>query len=116
MSRVEPGQVLAEAVGQGPGQALLAAGTKLDAGHIEMMRQRGVLLVTIESPEGNAGSADEDHEIDPAILKQVLLEESQWFGETRKHPLMAEVFRFVVARRARERAARMDDRPVESES
>jgi hypothetical protein len=66
------------------------------------MRQRGVMLVTIEDgPEASAEEAPV-RPVSEAELKKILLEESQWFGEGRKDEFLAEVFRWVVGRRAHE--------------
>jgi len=97
--RVKVGDVLAEPVVHGEGQMLLVAGTPIESSHLEMLRQRGVLLVTIQ--DGTSDDFDQAAEpLDPAALKKVVLEEGRWFGESRKHPIMAEVFRWVVKQKS----------------
>ncbi len=100
-SRLQVGDVLAESVVHGEGQALLAAGTAIESHHLDLLRQRGVVLVTIvaEDPE----EVLPPRELDPEELKAVIVETSRWFGESRKDPIMAEVFRFAVQLRAREK-------------
>ena len=95
------GQILAEPVVQGDHQILLREGTELEASHLELLRQRGVALVTVEQGDGEGSSDDEAKtSIADDELKRILLEESQWFGDARKEEFMAEVFRWVVAYRA----------------
>ena len=99
--RVKIGDVLAEPVVHGEGQMLLVAGTQIEETHIEMLRQRGVLLVTIaDGDEAEPGQTVEQRPLDPEELKKVVLEEGRWFGESRKHPVMAEVFRWVVKQKS----------------
>lgn len=95
------GQILGEPVIQGDHQVLLREGTQLDASHLDLLRQRGVALVTVATEDEEESSEQEaKRSVSEAELKQILLEESQWFGEARKDEFMAEVFRWVVARRA----------------
>jgi beta-galactosidase/beta-glucuronidase len=95
------GQILAESVVQGQGQVLLSEGTALDSSNLDLLRQRGVVLVTIEDGEEESSAPDEERTVSDAELKKILLEESQWFGESRKDDFLAEVFRWVVGHRAR---------------
>lgn len=97
--RVKVGDVLAEPVVHGEGQMLLVAGTTMEKSHLEMLRQRGVLLVTVDDGEP-AASEYVTEPLDPEALKKVVLEEGRWFGESRKHPIMAEVFRWVVKQKS----------------
>lgn len=97
--RVEIGDVLAEPVIHGEGQMLLVAGTVIAQSHIDILSQRGVLLVTIEDGDGTT-AAQATQPLDPEELKKVVLEEGRWFGESRKHPVMAEVFRWVVKQKS----------------
>lgn len=97
--RAKVGDVLAEPVVHGEGQMLLTAGTVVMSQHLEMLRQRGVLLVTIEDEE-SGDVATEHVPLDPDELKKVVIEEGRWFGEARKHPIMAEVFRWVVKQKS----------------
>lgn len=101
-SRARIGDVLAEDVKHGEGGALLAAGTRLEKSHLDLLRQRGVMLVTLEEEEGQP-EKPAPRELDPEELKAIVIEQSRWFGETRKDELMAEVFRFAIQKRAREK-------------
>jgi hypothetical protein len=94
------GQVLAESVVQGQGQVLLAEGTTLDCSNLDLLRQRGVVLVTIEDGAEESPAPTEERTVSDEELKSILLEESQWFGESRKDDFLAEVFRWVVGHRA----------------
>lgn len=95
------GQILGEPVIQGDHQVLLREGTELDASHLDLLRQRGVALVTIQTEdEEESAGREAKRSVSEAELKQILLEESQWFGDARKDEFMAEVFRWVVAYRA----------------
>lgn len=94
------GQTLAESVVQDQGQVLLAEGTVLDAGNMDLLRQRGVMLVTIEDDSEPAQDDPGERTVSDAELKKILLEESQWFGDGRKEEFLAEVFRWVVGHRA----------------
>lgn len=101
--RAKVGDLLAEPVVHGAGQMLLVKGTRLERQHLDMMRQRGVLLVTVvdenaEAEENSVAAA----EIDPERMRAIVLEEAKWFGDARKDPVMAEVFRWLVQYRARD--------------
>lgn len=106
--RARVGDTLAEPVVHGAGQMLLVKGTRLERQHLDMMRQRGVLLVTIvdENADPDAEAEPEVAAIDPEQMRALVLEEARWFGDARKDPVMAEVFRWVVQYRAREGARR----------
>lgn len=97
--RVKIGDVLAEPVVHGEGQMLLVAGTVMEKSHIDILRQRGVLLVTVKDGDDDF-VVRENRPLDPDELKKVVLEEGRWFGESRKHPVMAEVFRWVVKQKS----------------
>lgn len=96
----EVGQTLAESVVQDLGQVLLAQGTVLDRSNLDLLRQRGVVLVTIEDGGDSSELESQERTVSDAELKKILLEESQWFGEARKDEFLAEVFRWVVGHRA----------------
>lgn len=99
--RVKVGDVLAEPVVHGEGQKLLVAGTEIAATHIDMLRQRGVLLVTIVDPDADPNEVEEPpRPLDADEIKKVVLEEGRWFGDSRKNPIMAEVFRWVVKKKS----------------
>lgn len=106
--RAKVGDTLAEPVVHGAGQMLLVKGTRLERQHLDMMRQRGVLLVTIvdDMAEADPSTAAAPVEIDPEKMRTIVLEEAKWFGESRKDPVMAEVFRWLVQYRARTSAKR----------
>lgn len=97
--RVKVGDVLAEPVVHGEGQMLLVAGTELGEQHLEMLRQRGVLLVTVVDENGPAETAAPGP-LDPEQLKRIVLEEGRWFGDARKDPILSEVFRWIVSQRS----------------
>ncbi|HKK70864.1 MAG TPA: hypothetical protein VKA86_06585 [Candidatus Krumholzibacteria bacterium] len=96
--RARVGDVLAEPVVHGEGQMLLVAGTELGEQHLEMLRQRGVLLVTVVDEDGPP-TTPTPGTLDPDELKRIVLEEGRWFGEARKDPILSEVFRWVVSSR-----------------
>ena len=96
------GDELAEPVVHGEGQMLLVAGTRLEAQHLELLRQRGVLLVTLVGDgEDSVDEAAATVDLDPDRAKQIVIEEARWFGDARKDPVMAEVFRWKVQQRTR---------------
>ncbi len=101
--RAKVGDTLAEPVVHGAGQMLLVKGTRLERQHLDMMRQRGVLLVTVvdENAEVAASEATPPVEMDPERMRAIVLEEAKWFGDARKDPVMAEVFRWLIQYRAR---------------
>ncbi len=94
------GQTLTEPVVQDAGQILLSEGTVLDHSNLDLLRQRGVMLVTIDDGDDAAAPSEKARTVSDEELKKILLEESQWFGEQRKEEFMAEVFRWVVGHRA----------------
>ena len=98
--RAHVGDVLAEPVVHGEGQMLLVANTRLERQHLEMLRQRGVLLVTIVD-DSEVGQEQPPQPLDPEEMKKIILEEGRWFGDSRKDPIMAEVFRWAVRQRGR---------------
>ena len=100
--RAEPGDVLAEPVVHGDGQMLLVANTVLEKHHLDMLRQRGVLLLTIVDPDDPGIPSEPTKPLDPEQLKRIVLDEGKWFGDARKDPIMAEVFRWAVKRRSGE--------------
>lgn len=102
--RAKVGDTLAEPVVHGAGQMLLVKGTRLERQHLDMMRQRGVLLVTVvdENAEPEESDTTASVEIDPERMRTIVLEEAKWFGDARKEPVMAEVFRWLIQYRARD--------------
>jgi hypothetical protein len=98
--RAQPGDVLAEPVVHGDGQRLLVANTTLEKHHLDLLRQRGVLLVTIvDEGDVEGGATAPAAPLDPEQLKKIVVDEGRWFGDTRKDPIVAEVFRWTVKMR-----------------
>ena len=103
VTRVKPGQCLAEPVCDGEGRVLLGAGVVLTQNKILMLRQRGVMLATVESGSDEGGAAPEApaEPLDPESLRRIVLEHGRRFGDTRKDPVMDAVFRAVINRATR---------------
>lgn len=105
--RARVGDVLAEPVVHGAGQMLLVKGTRLERHHLDLMRQRGVLLVTVVDADAPVGVETPSRpEVDPERMREIVIEEARWFGDARKDPVMAEVFRWLVQYRAKQTARR----------
>lgn len=102
VARVHNGAVLAEDVMARAGnQVLMARGTVLTKDHLETLRQQRVEIVTIEVSDDAVEAAPPVKQPDPESLKQIVVRQHRWFGDTREDPIMAELFRVVVARAIR---------------
>ena len=101
--RVTVGSVLGEDVCvRGSKQVLLSRGTQIDKSHIETMRRQGVEIITVEVPDADEAAPPAAKSTpDPVRLKELVLEQHRWFGDTREDAIMAELFRCMVARAIR---------------
>lgn len=90
---------LAADISRGGDAVLLGKGTELTREHIEMLRMRGVEIVTVSLEE--EPPAEPKTPVSSEALKKIVLEQHRWFGDTREDPVMNEVFRAVVGRLAR---------------
>ena len=99
LSRVRIGSTLAEDVGKG--QVLLGRGTEITRDHLELLRRHGVQIVTVVTKQEEPVDEEPVRKPSPEELRQLVLVQHRRFGDTRGHPVMAELFRCIINRAAR---------------
>ncbi len=100
---LQPGMVLASPAQAANGRVLLAAGVTLTEKHITIFRTWGLTEADIEGVSKEEVAAQAVQDIDPEILQRTEQETQSLFRHTRlDHPLIAEIFRTQVQRRAQQ--------------
>lgn len=100
IEELQPGMVLAKPATNPKNQVLLGAGIAVTEKHIEVMRNFGVVEVSVE------GDAPPEPPIDPRLLEQIENALRPAFSRTNlKHPAIQEIYRQALMVRIR-RAAR----------
>ncbi|MDD2709145.1 MAG: hypothetical protein PHV34_14255 [Verrucomicrobiae bacterium] len=98
---VQPGMVLAGDVKNINGQLLMPSGIKLAERHITMLKAWGTTEVDVAGVSREEVAAKTVEQLDPAMVAKIEVEMGEIFKHTdRTHPLMNELFRLCVLRKA----------------
>ena len=96
LGEVQDGAVLGADVLDARGNVLLARGTALTRGHVQLLERRGIEAVTVALP-GETAVLGRRGPADPAVVAECLARQEQVFAKVRQDPRMEAVYQAARA-------------------